>query len=392
MPYKYPCPHGKHKAHCKECGGSGICIHGKRKVRCRECGGSAFCKHDKQKANCRECGGSAFCEHDKDKYRCKDCTPSSFCMHDKFKAYCKDCDGSAFCVHGNWKAYCKECGGHARCEHVKIRGYCRECNGSAFCEHSRQKNHCKECNGSAICIHKKEKAYCKECHGSAICKHDKQKAYCKGCGGSSLCKTPGCETVKSKNASYDGHCLRCFVHLFPEKPNARNYKTKERAVVEFLETAFSGLTFVTDKKVEDGCSKRRPDVLIDFGDQVLCIEIDENMHIRYDCSCENKRLMEISRDVGHRPLVFLRFNPDSYTNEKGMLCRSPWGINKMGLCIVKRAGEWTGRLTVLQEHVQYWIEHRIEKTIEVVELFYDMNTVEGKEVEDDGRAAGGAGV
>jgi hypothetical protein len=233
---------------------------------------------------------------------------------------------------------------------------------------------------------------CKKCGGSAICEHGKDKRYCKSCGGSALCKTPGCETKKS-NKKYEGYCLSCFIHIHPDKPNARNYKTKERSVIEFIQTTFPHLTLVVDKKIEDGCSRRRPDILIDFGDQVLCIEVDENMHIVYDCSCENKRLMELSRDIGHRPLVFLRFNPDSYTNEQGRRVNSPWGFDGLGLSVVKRMAEWERRLTTLKEHVQYWIEHRTEKTVEVIELFYDMNMVEEVEKEeDDGTAKGGAGV
>ena len=38
------------------------------------------------------------------------------------------------------------------------------------------------------------------------------------------CKTPMCETTAHKK--YEGHCLRCFINLYPDKPNARNYKTK----------------------------------------------------------------------------------------------------------------------------------------------------------------------
>jgi hypothetical protein len=243
-----------------------------------------------------------------------------------------------------------------------------------------------------MCEHNKQRYVCVECKGRGICRHDKNKRYCKECDGSALCKTPSCETIKS-NKKYEGYCLPCFVHLFPDKPNARNYKTKERAIAEFLQATFPHLTLITDKKVEDGCSRRRPDVLIDFGEQVLCIEIDENMHIAYDCSCENKRLMEISKDVGHRPLVFLRFNPDAYINEKGKRVYSPWGIDGLGLSVVKRAVEWTRRLAILQEQIQYWIEHRTEKTVEVIELFYDMNiTVENNKEKDDGTARGGAGV
>jgi hypothetical protein len=47
----------------------------------------------------------------------------------------------------------------------------------------------------------------------------------------------------------------------------------------------------------------------------LIIEVDENKHDNYDCSCENKRIMLISQDLGHRPVVLLRFNPDGYLKD-----------------------------------------------------------------------------
>lgn len=108
--------------------------------------------------------------------------------------------------------------------------------------------------------------------------------------------------------------------------------------------------------------------------------------------------MEISRDIGHRPLLFLRFNPDSYLDEKGKMIRSPWGLNGSGFSVIKRAKEWKHRLTVLQEQVKYWSENHTEKTVEVLELFYDRNTANEKggdthdEDADDGAAKGGAGV
>jgi hypothetical protein len=57
--------------------------------------------------------------------------------------------------------------------------------------------------------------------------------------------------------------------------------------------------------------------MVDLGSHLLIIEVDENKHSSYDCSCENKRLMLLSQDVGHRPIVFLRFNPDDYIDEAG---------------------------------------------------------------------------
>jgi hypothetical protein len=122
--------------------------------------------------------------------------------------------------------------------------------------------------------------------------------------------------------------------------------------------------------------------------------------------------MEISQDIGHRNLVFLRFNPDSYINEKGVKVRSAWGTDGHGICVVKQADDWVHRLSFLKEKVEYWAEHRTEKLLEVIPLFYDTildnggeleeNTDDEKgdaegdaeeaEEEDDGTARGGAGV
>jgi hypothetical protein len=179
------------------------------------------------------------------------------------------------------------------------------------------------------------------------------------------------QVVKNKN---EGYCLPCFVQVFPERAITRNYKTKEYEVVDFIQKSFPDFTWIADKKVSDGCSRRRPDMLLDLGDQVVIVEVDENQHTGYDCSCENKRLMELSQDVGHRPVVFIRFNPDDYL-DNGTKVKSCWGVNKMGICAVKKtyARAWELRLDALAESISYWTstENRTDKTVEVVELFYD---------------------
>jgi hypothetical protein len=192
------------------------------------------------------------------------------------------------------------------------------------------------------------------------------------------CKTPLCFTsVKDK---YDGYCLFCYMNLFPDKPVSRNYKTKEYSVVEHVKTNFPHLTWVSDKTIQDGCSKRRPDLFLDLGYQIIIIEIDENQHIDYDCSCENKRIMELSQDVNHRPIIFIRFNPDEYTIEDPdtnaiTKISSCWGINQNGICTVKKSKkkEWDRRLETLSQQIHYWTNpiNKTDKTIEVVQLFYD---------------------
>ena len=129
------------------------------------------------------------------------------------------------------------------------------------------------------------------------------------------------------------------------------------------------------RRVMDGYSKRRPDLLLDLGDQVVIVEVDENQHEDYDCSCENKRLMEISQDLGHRPLVMIRFNTDSYTDKEGKKIKSCWKVSKTGICCVDSNKKWNDRLNVLKETIQYWIANKTDKTLEVIHLFYDENRI-----------------
>ena len=188
------------------------------------------------------------------------------------------------------------------------------------------------------------------------------------------CKSEWCSTIVLQE-KYDGYCLFCYMNLFPDKPVSRNYKTKEYAVVEFVKTQFSDYNWITDKIISGGCSKRRPDLLLDLGYQLIIVEIDENQHIDYDCSCENKRIMQLSQDVGHRPIVFIRFNPDEYMKNETTVT-SCWGQNKKGICVLKpsKKHEWTQRLQELEEQIAYWTNSKniTNKTVEIIQLFYNV--------------------
>ncbi len=311
------------------------------------------CEHGRYKYACKDCGTLALCKHQKDKSRCKECNGSSICIHDKVKYYCKDCNGSGFCEHGKYK------------------NLCRDCSSSSYCEHKKYKPLCKECQGSSICEHGIQKTICKVCKGSQICKHNKQKSRCKECGGSQLCKSKWCE--KHGNKKYDGYCLFCYVHLYPDNQIVRNYKTKERDVVDRIQKIYPNFTWVHDKKIQDGCSLKRPDLLLDLGSHIIIIEVDENAHSDYDCSCENKRLMLLSQDVGHRSIVFIRFNPDDYIDKDGNKIKSCWKINNLtGLLTIdpKKISEWEVRINILIEQIKYWVDNPSDKMIEIIQLFY----------------------
>lgn len=329
------------------------CIHGCQIRYCRKgCGGQAYCQHNTRKEKCLECNGSSVCLHNKQKYRCVECNGSSICEHKKRKDRCDDCKHLLYCEHNNKKVVCQICKAERTCEHSKTRDKCNVCNPAYLkCEHGITKYLCKQCNGSAWCSHEKYKTRCKQCNGS------------------SLCKSEWCETMGIKK--YNGYCLSCCMHLFPEIEVVSNYKTKEKCVVDHIISKFLDFNWVSDKRIQDGCSKRRPDLLLDLGSHIIIVEVDENQHIDYDCSCENRRLMELSQDVGHRSIVFIRFNPDDYIDQNGEEIKSCWKVNGLGVCVVKNKKSWDDRLQTLLSQIQYWIENPTEKTVEIIELYYD---------------------
>ena len=68
--------------------------------------------------------------------------------------------------------------------------------------------------------------------------------------------------------------MPCFVNN-PENadkpPAMRNYKTKELEVVNHIKKHFGDYSWNFDKTIQDGCSKRRPDIFLDCGPYVLIV-------------------------------------------------------------------------------------------------------------------------
>jgi hypothetical protein len=164
--------------------------------------------------------------------------------------------------------------------------------------------------------------------------------------------------------------LRCYVDKFPNELLSRNYKNKELAVREFIKSEYPELKWVADRTIAGGCSRLRPDLLLYLGYQLVIIEIDEHQHIGY--SCETERLKQLSQDAG-RPIVFIRFNPDRYTDSKMTRISSCWSPDKNGKLTVtnSKRQEWETRLGVLKTQVDYWLTNKTTEIIELVQLFYD---------------------
>ena len=226
---------------------------------------------------------------------------------------------------------------------------CYFCHGSAYCIHGIQKRVCLACNGSHFCIHRNRKHRCKTCND-----------------GSELCKSKFCTTLGNKH--YQGYCLKCTVELYPEIKTRSNIKSKELNVIRNIQNKFVNITMLIDKVV--GSSRKRPDITIDLGSQVIVVEIDEDQHRTY--KQEENRIVQLSKDFGFRPVVFIRFNPDSYTDQNGIFIKSSWTRSKDGFELLKKnENEWYDRIHDLLTTIQYWIDNTLEVRITVIKKYYD---------------------
>lgn len=190
------------------------------------------------------------------------------------------------------------------------------------------------------------------------------------------CNSEWCDT--RANRKYKNYCFHCYKNLFPDDPIIKNYKTKEREVGNYIRKEFDDIdAYITfDKTV--GSSKKRPDICFKLKscNHVVIIEIDEDCHSTYDVTCENKRICEIYQDLGFKKVVFIRFNPDTYTDESGKKIKSPWNYSKTGILSIKNKSDWSRRLEKLKEQVSYWFKTKPKKAITIEHLFFN-------EIEED---------
>jgi hypothetical protein len=101
----------------------------------------------------------------------------------------------------------------------------------------------------------------------------------------------------------------------------------------------------------------------------IIIEVDENQHTDY--SCEHKRMMLLFKDLGNRPIVFIRFNPDSYINENNEEISSCFKYHKTtGVPMINNKNEWNNRLEILKVTIEKYINNIPEKEVTIEKLFY----------------------
>jgi len=71
-----------------------------------------------------------------------------------------------------------------------------------------------------------------------------------------------------------------------------------------------------DKIIDSNVSRQRPDFVINHNLFKIIIEVDENQHSSYLSQCEVQRMVAIHNSFCGKNVVFVRFNPDKYTDIK----------------------------------------------------------------------------
>src|SRR5574343_210892 len=169
------------------------------------------------------------------------------------------------------------------------------------------------------------------------------------------------------NSKFKPNCTRCHYYLNPNDPHIRNYKTREQAFMLPLKEVYPEI--VLDKIISGGCSKRRPDGMIDCFTHVVIVEIDEDQHIGYDNICDNKRTMEIFSDLGNRPIIFIRLNPDGYTQHNKRIGKVFSIMNNGELRLNKK--EFEHRYNALIETIDSAIRDIPSREISIIQLFFN---------------------
>lgn len=176
------------------------------------------------------------------------------------------------------------------------------------------------------------------------------------------CSSCGLIQIHSTN-TYGGLCIECAQHTGLVK-NPRNVRVQEKAVAEYLKQHFKNITLSEDTPLEGSCVNLRPDISCDFGNFILIVEIDENQHKGKEyTSCDTKRNVQLLLNGGSRPIVFIRFNPDSF-KKNGKVIPACFQKDTNGKLLLFHEDDWNVRLEKLRQEIENVMIQNDSKNVE----------------------------
>lgn len=106
---------------------------------------------------------------------------------------------------------------------------------------------------------------------------------------------------------------------------------------------------------------------------MVIVEIDEKQHKAktYNPECETQRINNLFTDLADRPIIFIRFNPDSYKDINKKKHKSCFSYTEAASLPKANMKLLTPRLEVLKEEIQKNIVNIPLIHITTIKLFYD---------------------
>jgi hypothetical protein len=113
----------------------------------------------------------------------------------------------------------------------------------------------------------------------------------------------------------------------------KRVKKHEEFINKLLLKEIDVKPYSIDTVIDSSCTLERPDCVYDMGSHIVIVEIDEEQHKSYRCTAfgdskeskmkgENVRMFRISQSFlggSFRPCIFIRYNPDNFTDKNGKI-------------------------------------------------------------------------
>ena len=204
--------------------------------------------------------------------------------------------------------------------------------------------------------------------------------HCKGCATSDMIRiTDMCNRCNATRSvkKLKHLCTTCFCEMYPTEKFSRRVKAKELRVVAELRTTifteFPDIISTFDKRIDGGCSSRRPDIYSKCSSYDVIIEIDENQHIGYTTTCEEARINNIFNDSG-LPIWMIRFNPDAYIDSDGVKHKSMFTFNDKGDISVVQTEAYRFKILIDTVRLVFTNPPPSSDLITTIQLFYGRNS------------------
>jgi hypothetical protein len=240
-------------------------------------------------------------------------------------------------------------------------GFCKDCKTETMINIGNQL--CLICKSSYALynsLSERNPAYCVKCKLQNMVKVSLR--YCPGADGT---------CTSYRNSKFRGFCAHCFVNIFPNDPLTFTIrqKSKENRVRAFINSTFEGFTHNRPLSTThcDCTVRRRLDHYKIIGNTVLAIETDENQHKSYDQMNEEMRYNDLYMAFSGR-WVYIRFNPDRYTDENGATCdpSMPDRLAALGEEIAHQIARITAR-----GNIAITPDTEEKDLVEIIYMYYD---------------------